>query len=616
MRNELNQIELIEAYLLGTLNPTEVASFENRLQNEPELARDVELQRQLTKRFNRSMMVAALNQAHGQWLGNHGGGGGTGGSSFLGSIGTWVTIGALAVVSLSTWWFLRTENSDFEHPVSEASLVYLDSLDDTAAHFHHVTDTSTFEQRAFAETKTELLEEEVVEAISQEEANIQNGSKLSRKKGQFQIHGNSTNAMSASMDDSIEFDLPDSENIDLETSVIVTAPTSIELKKVALSRLDTELDSTQKPSKALFSPDFDTFLIDPSQKQTLNFQGGRAIITIPARVLIDQKGYPVKEEVTILFRDFKTPGDMVTEEIPMHWPKGKDTMAFHSAGMYEIRAYTADGQEVFMSSASKGQPSVSVKYEINNSIDSLGFYYLNERTNRWEYQDEVAEKAIETPTDVDKENLSDSVKRNSRFITFNGKPIKRIEGTTKRKGFWARLFEFIGKGTINGKPNQRFKDVFTTPKWLVEKGNNKEPVKNPIVVQEHSIRQFGYHNYDQLRKMKSKITLFVNPIDSNGNKIENMTRYVVVEHRTNAAFHFYKDKILMHPKKKYDLILLCDSGTTYYCSYNSLMQATNKKSGRHDIVFTDITQVIRKPSDFDVLFHISRKKSKSATRLN
>lgn len=613
MRNELNQIELIEAYLLGTLSSTEQASFENRLQSDPELARDVELQKQLTKRFNRGMMVAALNEAHGQWLGANGGGaaGGTGGGSFLGGIGTWITIGALAVVSLSTWWFLRSADDNVEHPDSKQSVMLVDRLDDTAKHFNNVSDTDTFKQDAVSETETALVldEDSCTDDYTKSELEFGRASKGEKLSGQ-----SSSNAIPIADEikvQNFEITLPDSE-----TAVKIETPTLTELDLARLSGLDSSADTSRRTSSAPYSPDFDTFFIDPSQKQTLNFQGGRAIITIPANILIDGKGYPVRDEVTILFRDFKTPGDMITEEIPMHWPKAKDTMAFHSAGMYEIRAFTADAKEVYMNSYLKGQPSIRVEYEIDQSVDSLGFYYLNERTNRWEYRGEVAEQVAEKAGDIDQEAISDSVKRNARVVTFNGKPIKKIEGTTKRKGFWARLLEFIGKGTINGKPNQRFKDVFTTPKWLVETQDKNEPVKSPLAIQEHVIREFGYHNYDQLRKMKSKITLFVNPVDSNGNEIEGKNRYVVVEHRTNAAFHFYEDKILMHPHKKYDIVLLCDSGSMYYCSFNDLVQTTNKKSGRYNLEFTDVTQMIGKPSDFDALFHLSRKKSKPASRLN
>lgn len=578
MRNELNQIELIEAYLLGNLSTEEQSAFETRIQNDPQLAQEVEIQQQLTKRFHRSMMVAALDDAHGQWLRNNGGGGnGGGGGAALGT-GTWITITLLTVVSAAAcWWWFTQDGSTAELYEQEVHTpVVLDTISES--------DTSS---TVLIPGNIEI--EDSMELVTASE------------KPETYITSEPTSDVSTNLEEvspALEINLPD-------TFTTKALAQKLDLEAIRRNELLASLAISSKEysfTAERFSPPFDTFVIDPTEKQLLNYENGRAVISIPANILVDASGESLEDDVTLLFRDFKTNGDLVTQKIPMHWERGKNVQHFESAGMYEIRAFNDSG-EVFIREYS--DEPLTVSYAIDTSVKDLEFYALDDTTQRWRRKASV--QLIENVPDT--MPLDRDFNGGSRLVSLkNGADIETMN-------LVELLLEIFSLGTIDPVKRKRIGDKFRSP---LKRGSVLEPQTNTTLIpdrstnfsdvnpiQQHFIYKFGIYNYDHLRHMRDRIDLSLDAKDPNGATITGITHYIVVEQGTLAAYHYYNNLMYLSPRDAYNLVLITADERIFYASYGDFRPLLKNNDKFKKVTFKDVTDLVQSPEDFDKLFYLS-----------
>ncbi|MFN0030699.1 MAG: hypothetical protein ACKVOR_00920 [Flavobacteriales bacterium] len=122
MRTELEQIALIEDYLLGTLGMTERNALENEMQLNAQLRSDVQHQHDMMKGLERYNMIAEIKQARYRY-----------------KLYKWMTYGAItaavALAAIATWSILQRnhENSYVPHEATEEQTPALTAPTDSSS---------------------------------------------------------------------------------------------------------------------------------------------------------------------------------------------------------------------------------------------------------------------------------------------------------------------------------------------------------------------------------------------------------------------------------------------------------------------------------------------------
>lgn len=136
------------------------------------------------------------------------------------------------------------------------------------------------------------------------------------------------------------------------------------------------------------------FEIDPAMGDTLLVDGGTRIV-IPANILTDENGKPVKEKVTIGYREFHDAADIIASGIMMNYDSAGTHFNFESAGMFDISGKTAAGKNVYIR---KGA-GIRIDLASFRGDENYNFYALDTVSKKWNYltKTAVAENPQVTP---------------------------------------------------------------------------------------------------------------------------------------------------------------------------------------------------------------------------
>lgn len=111
----------------------------------------------------------------------------------------------------------------------------------------------------------------------------------------------------------------------------------------------------------------------------VEYPSGTKII-IPSHAFVDASGNEVKGNVTIDYREFRDPVDILVSGIPMVYDSAGQKGDFESAGMFEINA-SVNGQEVFLAPGKK----VDMEFAVVDTASTFNFYRLDPAAG-WVYQ--------------------------------------------------------------------------------------------------------------------------------------------------------------------------------------------------------------------------------------
>jgi len=103
-----------------------------------------------------------------------------------------------------------------------------------------------------------------------------------------------------------------------------------------------------------------------------------AEISIPEDAFVDKNGNNVIGDVTIKYKEIKSPSDIIIENIDMTYDSAGVTYQFQTAGMFDLRAY-AGNDEVFL----KDGKNIEVSYVSDKQGDYNVYYYDGDN---WNYQ--------------------------------------------------------------------------------------------------------------------------------------------------------------------------------------------------------------------------------------
>lgn len=121
------------------------------------------------------------------------------------------------------------------------------------------------------------------------------------------------------------------------------------------------------------------FDLDAADGGVIEYKSGTKI-KIPAGALVDAQGNAVTGNVSISYREFQDPLDILLSGIPMTYDSGGVRNQFETAGMFEMYASQGD-KELFVKSGAK----IDIEMASSDAASSFNFYALNENSKNWDY---------------------------------------------------------------------------------------------------------------------------------------------------------------------------------------------------------------------------------------
>lgn len=122
-----------------------------------------------------------------------------------------------------------------------------------------------------------------------------------------------------------------------------------------------------------------------------------AEIFVPENAFVDKKGKEVKGQVTVKYKEIKSPSEIIIENIDMTYDSAGISYPFQTAGMFDLRVYR-ENEEVFLK---KGK-----KIELNYISNKQGNYNVYHYGKKWNYQGvSKGEIPLNAETDQDNEVL-------------------------------------------------------------------------------------------------------------------------------------------------------------------------------------------------------------------
>ena len=139
------------------------------------------------------------------------------------------------------------------------------------------------------------------------------------------------------------------------------------------------VESTSKPTDIHvdyipYDQDKEKLIVPLNQAKRFILENGSEIC-IPKGAFVNQKGERIHSDVEIKYREFHKAAEIIASGIPMDYDSAGVKHHFESAGMFEIRAYQKNGQEVFLAN----DKSIQVNMAADSNEEGYNHYYLEEQ---------------------------------------------------------------------------------------------------------------------------------------------------------------------------------------------------------------------------------------------
>lgn len=263
------------------------------------------------------------------------------------------------------------------------------------------------------------------------------------------------------------------------------------------------LSQGQQPIKALVTP-FTSYAVNPDSCIRIDHPSG-SIIFIEAGGIISSK-----PQVTIHYREFSSPLDMLINGVQMHMQLGDQSIQLESSGMFEI--YALDGQDTLSFDATKTM-EVWLNSPIRAKRGTEGYRYANASEGWRGYTSIIGRSAIEEDT----ERWGSSAIDNGGFDEFDG--------------------GFDAFGTSNDEVTER-------------------------VFQSMNLTDFGMFNYD--RMIEGVEYRYLQPQFVTESKQSITSTIYVVYDNINSIFYFppytWKEQFFLIPDQSYQLFTIMSDG--------------------------------------------------------
>ncbi|MBS1635609.1 MAG: hypothetical protein JST26_06760 [Bacteroidetes bacterium] len=118
------------------------------------------------------------------------------------------------------------------------------------------------------------------------------------------------------------------------------------------------------------------YRFNASQGCLVYYNSGSAI-RIDQNAFTDQNGKPYNGPVTLFYREFRTPVEIMLSGIPMTNEVNGQTRVFRSGGMYEINAFDKNNQLL----KTRSDTSVKINFALSDTASDFQFFSLNANGN-------------------------------------------------------------------------------------------------------------------------------------------------------------------------------------------------------------------------------------------
>lgn len=282
MRPELEKIQYIEQYLENKLPLDEKIAFEQSLQNDPILAQEVELQKELSKRIQRSAIKDQLNEIHQNQFGT----------------------------KAKKWWNHIWLNSLIAIIGIASILIYFTNEESPETHAEDLNTIQIFP--IMDSLETDSLEIEFCDSIPLDTS-------VTNKETQNYFECPEV----VSIEDKNRSEFEDSHQKNEITHQVYP------LEK------DTNLNIETIRNFDFLLPTQDTINYF-NEKMEYKYSGSKTVLHLPANLISRDQTKDSVLPVQFLYREFRNQVDMVYSDIPMIYSDKKLEYQFNSSGMFEF----------------------------------------------------------------------------------------------------------------------------------------------------------------------------------------------------------------------------------------------------------------------------------------
>jgi hypothetical protein len=120
------------------------------------------------------------------------------------------------------------------------------------------------------------------------------------------------------------------------------------------------------------------------QRDTFGYKSGSRFI-IPEQAFAYQNGKPYNGDVRITYIEYRDPIDFLLSGIPMNHTEDKTSYIFNSGGMFQMRAYGDNNEELILAPGKE----VEVNFQLTDSVPNMNFYKLQDFNRRWKELSEI-----------------------------------------------------------------------------------------------------------------------------------------------------------------------------------------------------------------------------------
>jgi hypothetical protein len=115
-----------------------------------------------------------------------------------------------------------------------------------------------------------------------------------------------------------------------------------------------------------------TFVFDASKKGSFTYESGTTL-NIDRQAFLTENGQKYNGEVTVFYREFRNPVEIMLSGIPMTNKVAGETQVFKSGGMYEINAFGQNNEPLQASS----DTAIKINFALTDTSQSFQFFSLN-----------------------------------------------------------------------------------------------------------------------------------------------------------------------------------------------------------------------------------------------
>ncbi len=306
------------------------------------------------------------------------------------------------------------------------------------------------------------------------------------------------------------------------------------------------------------------FQINPNRDTIVKIKSKGTLLHVPANSFCDKLGAPVKETVTLNYREYTNSAEIAFSGIPMVYKNKGEEFCFNSSGMFEITG-TVKEEPV---KVAKGK-NLTVDYALAKQNPDINFYRLNDDKNNWANIQNI--KPIEK-----KKSAMDAAEAKEKS-KFRDEPAPMREGGDFNMG----VFKDDGNRT-NGT--------------LLAEGMGAGHTY-PDIVKGLNVGSFGVYNCDQIYRLPNRIDVVAKFVDTDGNEIRNLHVLSLIDLNYNGAFSFDPAGFTCDAKGKNVLALFTKKGKFYILDKQEFAKMEITKNGEYTFVMQNLTDKIKNSKD-------------------